>query len=112
MEENEYDVALRIAQGTLARDIIDNPDALDVLGDACGEVATLQPAFALMPEGGLLKRLMMPLEDDEEVGELSANDSVLLTRLGNLKRELDTMDWSDVRAWKAVRRQIDGLNLV
>ena len=35
---------------------------------------------------------------------------MLLERLRKLKSDLDTMDWSDQRAWKGVRRQIDHLN--
>ena len=50
------------------------------------------------------------LEEALADNSLTGDEELLLKRLRKLKVELDTMDWSDQRAWNLVRRHIDHLN--
>jgi ParB-like chromosome segregation protein Spo0J len=85
--------------------------ALDLLNQSVAEINRPLPALTLLPDGGLFNRLVTALEEALAENALSgAQDLLLLKRLRKLKSELDTMDWSDQRAWNGVRRQIDHLN--
>jgi hypothetical protein len=108
--ESENRRALESAEAALATQLAHDGHALDVLQEAVADIARLLPALVLLPEGGLFDRLVTALEEALADNALSGDEELLLKRLRKLKSELDTMDWSDQRAWKAVRRQIDHLN--
>jgi hypothetical protein len=108
--EGENKRALENAHGTLAAHFADDGHALDLLKESAAEINRLLPALALLPEGGLFDRLVAALEEALAENALSVDEDLLLKRLRKLKSDLDTMDWSDQRAWKGVRRQIDHLS--
>jgi hypothetical protein len=108
--ESENKRALETAHGTLAAHFAHDGPALDLLNQSVAEINRLLPALTLLPEGGLFDRLVTALEEALAENALSGDEDLLLKRLRKLKSELDTMDWSDQRAWKGVRRQIDHLN--
>ena len=84
--------------------------AFDLLHDTATEVAQRVPALILLPEGGLIDRLIGALEEGHAENRLRDDEHVLLSRLRRLKAELDRMDWSDAGAWRKVTRDIDHLN--
>jgi hypothetical protein len=108
--ESDNKRALETAEAALAAQFADDGHALDVLHGVVADIARLLPALILLPEGGLFDRLVTALEEALADNSLTADEEMLLKRLRRLKSELDTMDWSDQRAWKAVRRQIEHLN--
>jgi hypothetical protein len=108
--ESENRRALESVEAALATQFAHDGHALDVLQEAAADIARLLPALVLLPEGGLFDRLVTALEEALADNALTGDEELLLKRLRKLKSELDTMDWNDQRAWKAVRRQIDHLN--
>jgi hypothetical protein len=108
--ESENKRALETARGTLAAHFAHDGHALDLLNQSVADINRLLPALALLPDGGLFDRVVTALEEALAENALSGDEDLLLKRLRKLKSELDTMDWSDRRAWKGVRRQIDHLN--
>jgi len=108
--ESENKRALEQAQHILAAHYGGDAHAIDALNETAGEIARLLPALILLPEGGLLDRLVTALEEAQVENALSGDEDLLLKRLRKLKADLDTMDWNDQRAWNQVRRQIDHLN--
>jgi hypothetical protein len=97
-------------RNVLAARVESDRHAFDLLQDTATEVAQRVPALILLPEGGLIDRLVAALEEGHAENRLRDDEHVLLSRLRRLKAELDRMDWSDAGAWRKVVRDIDHLN--
>jgi hypothetical protein len=97
-------------RNVLAARVESDRHAFDLLQDTATEVAQRVPALILLPEGGLIDRLIGALEEGHAENRLRDDEHVLLSRLRRLKAELDRMDWSDAGAWRKVTRDIDHLN--
>jgi hypothetical protein len=108
--EGENKRALESAHNALAAHFAHDRHARDALDKTAADISRLLPALLLLPEGGLFERLVTALEEAQSESSLTGDEELLLKRLRKLKDELDTMDWSDQRAWHLVRRQIDHLN--
>jgi hypothetical protein len=98
------------ARNVLAGRLESDRHAIDLLQDTATEVAQRVPALILLPEGGLLERLIAALEEGHAENRLRDDEHILLGRLRRLKSELDRMDWSDAGAWRKVTRDIEHLN--
>jgi hypothetical protein len=97
-------------RNVLAGRVESDPHALDLLQDTATEVAQRVPALILLPEGGLIDRLVAALEEGHAENRLRDDEHILLSRLRRLKTELERMDWADAGAWRKVTRDIDHLN--
>ena len=97
-------------RNVLAARVESDPHALDLLQDTATEVAQRVPALILLPEGGLIDRLVAALEEGHAENRLRDDEHILLSRLRRLKAELERMDWSDGGAWRKVTRDIEHLN--
>ncbi len=64
----------------------------------------------LLPEGGLIDRLIFALEEASGDNRLSDDEHLLLSRLQKLKGDLEVMRLNDSAAWKGIARQLDHLN--
>jgi hypothetical protein len=108
--EHDYRRDLDAAHNALAARFAHDGNAHDLLNRTIADISRLLPALLLLPEGRLFDRLVTGLEEALAENSLTGDEELLLKRLRKLKVELDTMDWSDPRAWNLVRRQIDHLN--
>ncbi len=108
--ESDRHGSLEREKNALASRVDADAHALDLLNETAAEIAQLIPALILLPEGGLIERLINGLEESHAENRLRDDEHILLSRLRRLKSELDQMDWSDESAWKRVVRQIDHLN--
>ena len=97
-------------RNVLAARVESDRHALDLLQDTATEVAQRVPALILLPEGGLIDRLVAALEEGHAENRLRDDEHILLSRLRRLQAELDRMDWSDAGAWRKVTRDIEHLN--
>jgi hypothetical protein len=108
--DSENRRALEAAQEALRSHFAHDAHALDLLDEAMADIDRLLPALILLPEGGLLVRLVTALEEAHSKGALSGDEDLLLKRLRRLTSDLDAMDWSNGRAWKGVQYQIEHIN--
>jgi hypothetical protein len=97
-------------QSTLAARIDGDTHAQDLLHEVATEIGQLIPALILLPEGGLVERMIAALEEGHSDNRLRDDEHLLLSRLRRLQKELAEMDWSDRSAWKRVSRNIEQLN--
>jgi hypothetical protein len=71
------------------------------------------PTLILLPESGLIDRLIVQLEEGLSDNRLREDEDRLLAKLRALKKDLDTMAWDDEAAWsRLVRHHIERLNEV
>ena len=64
----------------------------------------------LLPESGLIDRLILALEEASGDNRLSDDEHLLLSRLQKLKGDLEVMRPNDSSAWKGIARQLEHLN--
>ncbi len=84
--------------------------ALQLLNEAAGEIGPLLPALMLLPEGGLIGKLIAALEDAFAETGLSDDENFLLNRLRKLKGDLDRLEPQDVAGWQRITRTVERLN--
>ena len=82
---------------------------MQLLNATAGEIAT-EPALMLLPEGGLIDKLIAALEEASAESPLSDDEHFLLSRLRKLKGDLDRMQVNDVVAWQRITRTVERLN--
>ncbi len=108
--EGDNSRALEEAYQFLAVQYEKDADALQVLNETFKEVQRLAPALMLLPEGGLIDRLISGLEEAYGENRLSEDEVFLLKKLGKLKGDLHVMNPHDAAAWKRIARQVGHLN--
>jgi len=83
---------------------------LSLLHDVAAEIDRRVPALMLLPEIGLIDRLILALEEASGDNRLSDDEHLLLSRLQKLKGDLEVMRLDDSSAWKGIARQLEHLN--
>ena len=101
---------LEEAQDFLAAQHHDDRHTLSLLHDVAAEIDRKVPALMLLPEVGLIDRLILALEEASGDNRLSDEEHLLLSRLQKLKGDLEVMRLGDSSAWKGIARQLDHLN--
>ena len=110
LQEADNRRVLEQVQQTLAESSQHDPHALDILGEVAREIAQRLPIMMLLPEGGLMERLILALEESNADNGLSEAEHYLLAKLRTLKREVELMDLSDASAWRRFARHVEHLN--
>jgi hypothetical protein len=83
---------------------------LDILSDVASDIGRRIPALMLLPESGLIDRLIIALEEAHGENRLGDDEHQLLARLQTLKNDLEAMNPKDSSAWKGIARQLEHLN--
>lgn len=108
--ESDSRRVLEQAQDVLAAQFQDDRHTLSLLHDVAVEIDRRIPALMLLPEGGLIDRLIFALEEASGDNRLSDDEHLLLSRLQKLKGDLEVMRLNDSSAWKGITRQFEHLN--
>ena len=108
--ESDSRRVLEQAQDMLAAQYQGDRHTLSLLHDVAVEIDRRIPALMLLPEGGLIDRLIIALEEASGDNRLSDDEHLLLSRLQKLKGDLEVMRLNDSAAWKGITRQLDHLN--
>jgi hypothetical protein len=108
--ESDSRRVLEQAQDILAAQYQGDRHTLSLLHDVAAEIDRRIPALMLLPEGGLIDRLIYALEEASGDNRLSDDEHLLLSRLQKLKGDLEVMRLNDSSAWKGIARQLDHLN--
>ncbi len=108
--ESDSRRVLEQAQDILAAQYQGDRHTLSLLHDVAAEIDRRIPALMLLPEGGLIDRLIIALEEASGDNRLSDDEHLLLSRLQKLKGDLEVMRLNDSAAWKGITRQLDHLN--
>jgi hypothetical protein len=99
--------ALEQAQAALAAG---HPHALEILHEVAAEIGARVPILLLLPESGLIDRLIAALEEAHAENRLGEDEDRLLVRLRALHNDLQAMNWSDEAAWDRLANKIERLN--
>ena len=89
--ESDSRRVLEQAQDVLAAQFQDDRHTLSLLHDVAVEIDRRIPALMLLPEGGLIDRLIFALEEASGDNRLSDDEHLLLSRLQKLKGDLEVM---------------------
>ena len=108
--ESDSRRVLEQAQDILAAQYQGDRHTLSLLHDVAVEIDRRIPALMLLPEGGLIDRLIIALEEASGDNRLSDDEHLLLSRLQKLKGDLEVMRLNNSAAWKGITRQLDHLN--
>jgi hypothetical protein len=108
--ESDSRRVLEQAQDALATQFQADRHTLSLLHDVAVEIDRRIPALVLMPEGGLIDRLIFALEEASGDNRLSDDEHLLLSRLQKLKGDLEVMRLNDSSAWRGITRQLEHLN--
>jgi hypothetical protein len=108
--EDDYRRALQLEQEDLAARHEGDSHALGLLQDVAAEVDRRVSALMLLPEGGLIERLILALEEAYRENRLNDDEHQLMNRLHQLKRDLDGMNPGDPSAWRGIARQVEHLS--
>jgi hypothetical protein len=81
-----------------------------LLNDLVAQIGSRVPALMLLPEGGLIDRLVSALEQAYGGNGLNEHEHALLSRLNKLKGDIKLMNLSDASSWKRLSRQFEHLN--
>jgi hypothetical protein len=108
--ESENKRVLEQSQQALALGCEDDSRALHLLSEAAGEIGRLMPALMLLPESGLIGKLVGALEEAFTASGLSDDENFLLSRLRKLKGDLDRLQPTDVAGWQRITRTVERLN--
>ena len=101
---------LEEGQDILAAHYDGDRHTLSLLHDVAAEIDRRVPALMLLPEIGLIDRLILALEEASGDNRLSDDEHLLLSRLQKLKGDLEVMRLDDSSAWKGITRQLEHLN--
>jgi hypothetical protein len=101
---------LEEAEDIMAARYEGNRHTLSLLHDVAVEIDRRIPALVLLPEGGLIDRLVSALEEASGDNRLGDDEHLLLSRLHKLKGDLEVMRLNDAGAWKGIVRQLEHLN--
>jgi len=110
--ESSMRQTLEQAQAALAANHRSDQRALEVLSEVAAEIDARVPVLILLPESRLLDRLVGALEEAQGENRLTADEERLLGRLRALRKDLETMSWSDEAAWNRLVGKIERLNEV
>lgn len=110
--ESDNSRALEEAYQSLSILFENDPNAMQLLRETAKEIEQLVPPLMLLPEGGLIDRLIAGLEEAYGDNRLSDDEVFLLDKLGKLKSDLHVMNPHDANAWKRIARQVGHLNEV
>ena len=108
--ESDNRRVLEEAQDILGAQFQGDRHTLSVLNDVAAEIDRRIPALMLLPEGGLMDRLILALEEAHGDNRLSDEEHLLLSRLQKLKGDLEGMRPNDSAAWRGIVRQLEHLN--
>jgi hypothetical protein len=108
--EDDSRRALGQKQDVLAAQYPGDRRTLDLLNDVATEIDRRLPALIMLPQGGLIDRLVHALEEAHGDSGLSDDEHFLLSSLQRLKGDLERMSLDDASAWRGIARQLDHLN--
>jgi hypothetical protein len=108
--ESENKRVLEQSQQALAVGCENDARALQLLNEAAGEIGRLMPALMLLPESGLIGKLIGALEEAFTASGLSDDENFLLNRLRKLRGDLDRLQPADVAGWQRITRTVERLN--
>jgi hypothetical protein len=108
--ENENREALEHEWQTLAAKHTGDRRAVALLNELGAEIDQRIPALMLLPESGLIDKLIQALEEASGEDRLSDDEELLLSRLHRLKGDLERMNPRDSSAWRGVANQVKQLN--
>ncbi|MBX9590368.1 MAG: hypothetical protein K2X43_13760 [Hyphomonadaceae bacterium] len=108
--ESDSKRLLEQAQETLAARYQGDRHAHALLNDVAAEIDRRIPALMLLPESGLIDRLILALEEAHGDNRLSDDEHLLLSRLQKLKGDLERLQIGDSSAWRGILRQLEHLN--
>ncbi|KAB2918355.1 MAG: hypothetical protein F9K29_08425 [Hyphomicrobiaceae bacterium] len=101
---------LEQAESMLAESHANDPRVREILQEVVGEIGQRLPAMMLLPEGGLMDRLVAALEDGQSENRLSDDEEILLVKLSKLRKEIKQMNLADAGQWRLITRHMDELN--
>jgi hypothetical protein len=101
--------ALEEAQNAIRATYAADRRALDLLKDEATEIEEKVPALMLLPEAGLIDRLVSALEEAHGEDRLSDHEHLLLSRLRRLKGDLARMNPKDASHWRSIAREFEHL---
>jgi hypothetical protein len=107
--ESNLRQALEQGQDAIAARHDGDGHALALLRELAAEIGRRIPALMLLPEAGLIERLIFALEEAHAEDRLSDEEHLLLSRLQKLKGDLERMNPKDASAWRSIARQLERL---
>lgn len=107
--EGDLRQALEQEQDVIAARHGGETHALALLRQLAGEIDRRIPALMLLPEAGLIERLIFALEEAHGENRLNEEEHLLLSRLQKLKGDLEHMNPRDSAAWRSIARQLERL---
>jgi hypothetical protein len=110
LAESDNQRVLEEARDLIAEQYADDRRAIELLNDLVAQIGSRVPALMLLPEGGLIDRLVSALEQAYGGNGLNEHEHALLSRLNKLKGDIKLMNLSDASSWKRLSRQFEHLN--
>ena len=108
--ESDNRRVLEQAQENLSASYQGDRNSLAVLDEVATDIGRRIPALMLLPESGLIDRLIDALEEAHGDNRLNDDEHALLSRLQKLKGDLEIMNLNDSAAWRGIVRQLEHLN--
>ena len=108
--ESDNKRVLEQAHQALAEQHGHDPHALQILSETGREIGQRLPAMMMLPEGGLIDRLISSLEEALAENRLNDDEHFLLSKLRSLKREIEQLQADDASAWRRLARHVEHLN--
>jgi hypothetical protein len=108
--ESDLRQALEQEQDAIAARHHGDSHALALLRELVVEIDRRIPALMLLPDAGLIERLIFALEEAHAEDRLSDEEHLLLNRLQKLKGDLERMNPKDSAAWRSIARQLERLS--
>jgi hypothetical protein len=107
--ESDLSYALEQGQEAIAVRLGNDARALTVLRDLAAEIDHRVPALMLLPQAGLIEKLISALEEGHADDRLSDDEHLLLSRLQKLKSDLERMNPKDTSHWRSIARELERL---
>jgi len=107
--EGDHRRALEHAQEAIAAKYSNDRHALGVLRNLAVEIDRRIPALMLLPEAGVVERLIGALEDAYADDRLGDDEHLLLSRLRKLNGDLGRINPRDASAWRGIARELEHL---
>jgi hypothetical protein len=107
--ESDLRHALEQEQDVIAGKLGNDGRAIVALRELVAEIDRRIPALMLLPEAGLIERLIFALEEAHGEDRLSDDEHVLLSRLQKLKGDIERMNPRDSSHWRSIARRLEGL---
>jgi hypothetical protein len=107
--ESDLSYALEQGQEAIAARLGNDARALALLRDVAAEIDRRVPALMLLPQAGLIDKLVSALEEAHADDGLSDEEHILLSRLHKLKGDLERMNPKDTSHWRIIARQLERL---